>query len=48
MVIICINDVKSKFFLKFLFMLPDKTEEGPSVDLLAASPKANPGRCHWF
>lgn len=43
MVIICINNVKSKFLLKIVFMLPGKTEEGPSVDLLGASPKANPG-----
>lgn len=39
-----INDIKSNF----QFVLPGNTEEGPSVDLLSASPKANPGWCHWF
>lgn len=43
-----INDIKSNSLLTKLFVLPGNTEEGPSVDLLSASPKANPGRCHWF
>lgn len=46
MVIIYMNNIKSRFQLKILFMLTGKTEEGPSVDLLGASPKANPGWCH--
>lgn len=43
-----INDIKSNFLLTKLFVLPGNTDEGPSVDLLSASPKANPGWCHWF
>lgn len=43
-----INNLKSNFLLIKLLVLPGNTDEGPSVDLLSASPKANPGWCHWF
>lgn len=40
-----IHDIGCKFILTKVFVLPGNTEEGPSVDLLGASPKANPGCC---